>query len=187
MITNAKPHVGAGLVVKMDLQDFFPSVHYRRVEGLMNKLGYGDLSYMLARLTTYRTRLADGRTVQPGVLPQGAPTSPVIANLSSKGLDGRLTGLAKKWGAKYTRYADDLTFSFKERHPPKLELEPITELSVAVSDCVVLNEVMASSSFAQFRELELTGDQPLLRTPAPKIKALALRVPQRTIDQVCGF
>jgi retron-type reverse transcriptase len=122
IITNAKPHVGAGLVVKMDLQDFFPSVHYRRVEGLMWKLGHTrEVARALARLTTYHSKLPNGRSVQPGVLPQGAPTSPVIANLISKGLDGRLTGLAKKWGAQYTRYADDLTFSFKERHPPKLE------------------------------------------------------------------
>lgn len=121
VITNARPHVGAGLVVKMDLQDFFPSVHFRRVYGLMMSLGHpADVAHTLARLTTYRRRLPDGRISQPGVLPQGAPTSPVIANLISKQLDARLAGLAKKWGAAYTRYADDLTFSFKERHPPKL-------------------------------------------------------------------
>jgi retron-type reverse transcriptase len=122
VITNAKPHVGAGLVVKMDLQDFFPSVNLRRVEGLMRKLGHSEqVAHTLARITTYRTLLPNGRAAQPGVLPQGAPTSPVIANLISKALDARLTGLSKKWNAQYTRYADDLTFSFKERHPPKLE------------------------------------------------------------------
>lgn len=121
VITNARPHVGAGLVVKMDLQDFFPSVHFRRVRGLMVSLGHStQVAHALARLTTYRTRLPDGRVSNPGVLPQGAPTSPVIANLISRQLDARLTGLAKKFGAAYTRYADDLTFSFKQRHPEKL-------------------------------------------------------------------
>jgi RNA-directed DNA polymerase len=113
-VTNATPHVGAALVVKMDLQDFFPSVHYRRVLGLFQWLGYGEeVAAMLAALTTHRPILADGTVVWPGVLPQGAPTSPAISNLVCRRLDARLTGLCKKAKATYTRYADDLTFSFR--------------------------------------------------------------------------
>ncbi len=112
-VSNARPHQGAALVVKTDLKDFFPTVHYRRVVGLFTMLGYGDeVSRALAALTTYRPQLDDGRVVWPGVLPQGAPTSPALANLACRRLDVRLTKLAAKYGAVYTRYADDLTFSF---------------------------------------------------------------------------
>ncbi len=114
-VTNAKPHVGAAIVIKLDLKDFFPTVHYRRVKGLFEHLGYGaDVAATLAGLTTYRPKLADGTVVWPGMLPQGAPTSPAIANLTCRRLDHRLTKLAAKYGAVYTRYADDLTFSFAQ-------------------------------------------------------------------------
>jgi retron-type reverse transcriptase len=120
-VTNAKPHEGAALVVKLDLKDFFPSVHYRRVRGLFTFLGYSaDVANLLAGLTTYRPKLADGSVVWPGVLPQGAPTSPAIANLVARRLDQRLARLAAKLGATYTRYADDLTFSFAQ--PPEVRI-----------------------------------------------------------------
>ncbi len=116
-VSNARPHQGAALVIKTDLKDFFPSVHYRRVVGIFTMLGYGKLAPALAALTTYRPRLpgADGepgRVLWPGVLPQGAPTSPALANLACRRLDVRLSKLAARFGATYTRYADDLTFSF---------------------------------------------------------------------------
>lgn len=112
-VTNARPHQGAQLVVKTDLKDFFPTVHFRRVVGLFTMLGYGEpVARALAALTTYRPQLDDGRVVWPGVLPQGAPTSPALANLACRRLDVRLTQLAARFGATYTRYADDLTFSF---------------------------------------------------------------------------
>lgn len=120
-VTNATPHRGAAIVVKMDLVDFFPSVHYRRVVGLFEELGYGEaVAQVLAGICTYRPKLDDGTMVWPGLLPQGAPTSPAITNLICRRLDARLAALAKKSGAKYTRYADDLTFSFsKEPESPK--------------------------------------------------------------------
>ncbi|MFN0247892.1 MAG: reverse transcriptase family protein [Kofleriaceae bacterium] len=112
-VTNARPHVGAALVVKTDLVDFFPTVHYHRVTGLFAALGYSHpIASTLAAITTYRPKLADGRVVWPGMLPQGAPTSPALANLACRRLDARLARLAAKFGATYTRYADDLTFSF---------------------------------------------------------------------------
>lgn len=120
-VTNAAPHVGAAIVLKLDLKDFFPTVHYRRVKGLFQYLGYNDeVASTLAGLTTYRPKLESGHVVWPGVLPQGAPTSPAIANLVSRRLDARLGKLAEKYGAAYTRYADDLTFSFKKQ--PELRL-----------------------------------------------------------------
>ncbi len=120
-VSNASPHQGAAIVVKLDLKDFFPTVHYRRVRGLFQWLGYNaDVANTLAGLTTYRPKLEDGTVLWPGVLPQGAPTSPALANLACRRMDRRLGKLAEKYGAIYTRYADDLTFSFKTAPPVKL-------------------------------------------------------------------
>jgi retron-type reverse transcriptase len=112
-VSNASPHLRAAVVVKTDLRDFFPSVHYRRVRGFFLQVGYNEeVATLLARLTTHRPTLPDKRVVWPGALPQGAPTSPALANLVCRRLDQRLAGLARRAGATYTRYADDLTFSF---------------------------------------------------------------------------
>jgi RNA-directed DNA polymerase len=120
-VSNAKPHVGRAVVIKIDLKDFFPTVHYRRVKGLFQYLGYGEpVAAILAGLTTYRPKLPNGHVVWPGLLPQGAPTSPAIANLISRRLDQRLSKLAAKYDATYTRYADDLTFSFATNPEVKL-------------------------------------------------------------------
>ncbi|MDY7230843.1 reverse transcriptase family protein [Hyalangium rubrum] len=117
-VSNAEPHTGATVVVRVDLEDFFPTVHFRRVKGLFQAHGYGDeVASTLAGLTTHRPKLPDGTVVWPGALPQGAPTSPALANLVCRRMDARLTALAKKLGASYTRYADDLSFSFKT--PPE--------------------------------------------------------------------
>lgn len=112
--TNAAPHQGARLLIKLDVKDFFPTIHYRRVAGLFQRLGYpSDVAKDLAGLCTHRSKLPDGRVLWPGVLPQGAPTSPMLANLLCGRLDARLSKLATKLGGVYTRYADDLTFSFQ--------------------------------------------------------------------------
>ncbi len=116
-VSNASPHIGAAVVIRIDIENFFPTVHYRRVFGFF--LGhYGEeVASVLTQLTTHRPKLDDGTVVWPGALPQGAPTSPAIANLVCRRLDSRLTALAKKMSGNYTRYADDLTFSF--RNPPE--------------------------------------------------------------------
>jgi hypothetical protein len=115
VVTNAAPHASARVVLKLDLQDFFPTIHFRRVAGIFRHLGYSDdVSSTLAGLTTWRPKLDDGRVLWPGQLPQGAPTSPALANLACRRLDARLAGLAARARATYTRYADDLTFSFAD-------------------------------------------------------------------------
>jgi retron-type reverse transcriptase len=112
-VTNAKPHERAVVVVKLDLVDFFPTMHFRRVRGVFNQIGYSEkVAHVLASLCTYRPVLDGALVAWPGVLPQGAPTSPALANIACRRMDARLAALATKSGARYTRYADDLTFSF---------------------------------------------------------------------------
>ncbi|MGE5195210.1 MAG: reverse transcriptase family protein [Deltaproteobacteria bacterium] len=123
--TNARPHVGQRVVVKFDLENFYPSVGYGRVVAIFRSLGYSrEAAIWLARLTTAVVP-DDCLRPDPGApavapyrrrrLPQGAPSSPALANLSAFSLDLRLSGLARTFGAQYTRYADDLTFSGDQR------------------------------------------------------------------------
>jgi retron-type reverse transcriptase len=123
IVTNAQPHVGRRIVLKFDLENFYPSVRYSRVVAIFRSLGFSrDVAVWLGRLTTSALPWdAEIRLDHPLTLtalkyyhrhlPQGAPTSPALANLSAYGLDVRLSGLARKFNARYTRYADDLTFS----------------------------------------------------------------------------
>ncbi len=119
IVSNARPHVGAGVVVNVDLKDFFPTITFARAKGVFRGLGYGDqVATLLALLSTepdVEEVELDGRrwfvAVGPRKLPQGAPTSPAITNILCRRLDRRLNGAAKKLGFTYTRYADDLTFS----------------------------------------------------------------------------
>ena len=116
---NAEVHAGKAIVVRMDLKDFFPSIAFERVRSHLNRLGYNSgVATVLALLVTDEPRVAlemDGKRhfVATGkrALPQGACTSPALANLIAKRLDARLTGLAESIGWVYTRYADDLVFS----------------------------------------------------------------------------
>jgi retron-type reverse transcriptase len=118
-LTNARPHAGKAVVLKLDLKDFFPSVTFGRVRGLFTALGYSfTVASTLALLSTEYDRQPFLRnndqyfiSVGPRHLVQGAPTSPGLANLVAWRLDRRLAGLARKRGFVYTRYADDLTFS----------------------------------------------------------------------------
>lgn len=132
ILSNAKQHTGAKVVLKIDLKDFFPTISYRRVKGVFRQAGYRDgIATLLALLCTEAPReiVRDGDrelmiALGPRCLPQGAPTSPAITNIACFRLDRRMTGLAKKLGWRYTRYADDLTFSLPAEHsgPPKLGL-----------------------------------------------------------------
>lgn len=114
IVDNAKKHVGHHYVLNLDLKDFFHSFDRNRV-----KMGFiyepfnlsGDkepLAFLLASLCTHPFEI-DGEVKT--VLPQGSPTSPTITNILCRKLDRRLNGLANRFGATFTRYADDITFS----------------------------------------------------------------------------
>jgi RNA-directed DNA polymerase len=101
ILDNARFHLGQHLVLSLDVQDFFGSIRAPRIFRLFERIGYcKPLAMLFTRLCTLNE-----------VLPQGAPTSPALSNLISIRLDKRLGGYAKKQGLRYTRYADDMTFS----------------------------------------------------------------------------
>jgi hypothetical protein len=120
IVTNARVHAGCDVLVKIDLRDFFPSITWRRVEGLLRARGVAPgATKTLAMLTTEAPRKRVNRggeilhvATGPRSLPQGASTSPALSNAVCRRMDRRLTGLARSLDAKYTRYADDLAFSF---------------------------------------------------------------------------
>ncbi len=104
--SNAAPHVGKKVVIRLDLEDFFPSVTSEMARQALHENGLPlEAVSVVVETCTLENRL-----------PQGAPTSPFLANLVAARLDVRLAGLARKWkrGA-YTRYADDLIFSADDR------------------------------------------------------------------------
>lgn len=101
IVTNARPHVGAEQILKLDIRDFFGRVDRRPVYRVFRRLGYSrEVADLLTSMATYK-----------GSLPQGAPTSPHLANLAAYRLDLRLNRFAELNGLTYTRYADDLTVS----------------------------------------------------------------------------
>jgi hypothetical protein len=125
------PHVARAAVLRLDLRCFFPSIRRSRVQAIFRTFGYPEhVADRLGALCTTSTpphiwrncgvnctpqQLQIARALyRTSHLPQGAPTSPAIANLCCWRLDQRLAGLAESAGATYTRYADDLAFSGDE-------------------------------------------------------------------------
>lgn len=146
-VKNAEQHSGSRWLVKVDVKSFFESISERQVFRAFRALGYPALlSFELTRLCTRfpsgeskrnqrRWRTNDrAYDIEPymtqivGHLPQGAPTSPMLANLVCAGLDLRLMELARKHGGVITRYADDIVFSATQcdRLRGKLLIKEIT-------------------------------------------------------------
>ena len=118
--TFAAPHAGQRAVLRMDLRDFFPTISAARIQTFFRTIGYpesvadllGGVCTNAAPRDLWSGLAHDARSLYSRPhLPQGAPTSPALANLCSYRVDCRLAGLAESAGARYTRYADDLAFS----------------------------------------------------------------------------
>jgi RNA-directed DNA polymerase len=137
LLDAAAPHVGCRWLIKVDIRNFFESISEIGAYRVFHQqFGFQELvSLELARLCTrvappsaFRSRLRwrshrnryteihPYRVKRMGHLPQGAPTSPMLANLSVKLLDERLQGLAETGGLNYTRYADDMFLSTTSQH-----------------------------------------------------------------------
>jgi RNA-directed DNA polymerase len=113
ILTNAQRHTDRDLILNFDIEEFFPSIHFGRVKGMFESKPYSlpePASITLAQICCHN-----------GVLPIGAPTSPIVANMICAQMDSQLKSLAQNFGSTYTRYADDITFSVRHgSFPPML-------------------------------------------------------------------
>ena len=121
VITSAKEHnTSPDLLINIDLENFFPTITFERVRGLYQSFGYsGYIASLLAMLCTYCERMplelkGEIKYIKTShrILPQGSPASPMITNIICRTMDKRIYGLCQKLGITYTRYADDMSFSY---------------------------------------------------------------------------
>lgn len=124
---NARFHREMGVVVVLDIHDFFGSIKFGEIYGVFKKLGYcNSVVMMLTKLCMYK-----------GALPQGAPTSPMLSNLMFCDIDEKIFYYCQKRNIRYTRYADDMTFSGNDMDVSRL----ITYIRMLVSSRhLTLNE-----------------------------------------------
>ncbi|GAB3929435.1 hypothetical protein GCM10011575_26870 [Microlunatus endophyticus] len=154
-VRAARRHVGSDWVINFDLVSFFNGIRESRVRGIVRVAGYPEpVARLMAAIMTTATPVRtlqrmpddgpdDDRAVLRSVLrtahlPQGAPTSPAIANLACYRLDVRLAGLAESLGLRYTRYADDLAFSGHGTRPGRRFFRLVTE--IVTDDGYCLND-----------------------------------------------
>jgi len=125
IVENIKFHKNQPKVLTVDIKDFFPSISTSSVENIFLSLGYSKLiSNLLAKLCTL-----------DGCLPQGAPTSPYLSNIFLKKVDDIIISYCMKNSIKYTRYADDLSFSgqFNEKGLLKVVEESLNTLGLSLN------------------------------------------------------
>lgn len=157
-LAGAARHAAEAMVMGFDLADFFPSIARHRVYALFRTLGYpravaGALTGLTTAVTPPAVLATPGLAARDALtsrhLPQGAPTSPALANLCAHALDRRLHGLARSLGAAYSRYADDLTFSGDRRIAPILRA---TVPQIVAEEGFRLNPDKTRSSAAHQRQ-----------------------------------
>lgn len=101
--TNALVHLKNNVLFSTDIKNFFPSIHFARIRNLFKSNPFNfddDIASEITRIVTFNN-----------MLPQGAPTSPIISNMICLKLDIQLLKIAKEYHVSYTRYADDISFS----------------------------------------------------------------------------
>jgi RNA-directed DNA polymerase len=180
IVTNAESHCSPKVkhILNLDLADFFPSITFKRVRGVLRKAPF-HFSHSVASLVSHIC-------TRDGKLPQGAPTSPFLSNQVCRTLDREISELARRCRATYTRYADDLTFSFQHPQKEKLplpiciwdhgEIFPGEELrSIIEKNGFLLNEEKTRLS-DRFSRMEVTG---LTVNNSPNVR-------RRFIDKIRG-
>ncbi len=122
IVSGADMHIKQPeLLINIDLENFFPTITFERVRGMFKSFGYsGYISSLLAMLCTYCERMPieiKGQTryvkTSERILPQGSPASPMITNIICRRMDFKIGELTSKYNFSYSRYADDMSFSFE--------------------------------------------------------------------------
>lgn len=182
VITNALPHVGRKSVVRVDLKDFFHQIHFGRVKGLFLGPPFDlpdDVSTVLAHLCC-----------REGVLPQGAPTSPPITNFICLSLDRRLRQLARRYKGRYTRYSDDLNFSFPSlslsQIPNELFMVSFVDGRAVVEAGPLITEVVQKQGFTINPEKTRGVDREKRQIVTGIVVNEGLSVPRKYIESIRG-
>ena len=187
-LSYVQPHVQRPIVARMDLRDFFQSISDRRITGVFRNLGfpYGvaralsglcthGVSGSLLRQQEPRLEWERRKRLEAPHLPQGAPTSPALANLCAYRLDCRLAGLADKLGLSYTRYADDLAFSGDTSLTRGFERFHVLVARIALEESFELNtrktRLMQQSGRQRLTGIVLNRHPNIQRTDYDRIKA----------------
>lgn len=123
---NASIHVGKDVIVNIDLKDFFGSIDAYKIQDRLTRYPFRfskEVAELISQLVTTKTEdhcfNPIGEIVNHTFLPQGSPCSPIISNIVADSLDFRLSRLSQKYGFTYSRYVDDLTFSFNKNLIPE--------------------------------------------------------------------
>jgi hypothetical protein len=138
----AAPHTGRHVLLRMDLKDFFPSFSGARIQAFFRTAGYPEsVADLLGGICTNAAppTIAPDWIYRRPHLPQGAPTSPALANACFWRADSRLTGLARSANARYTRYADDLAFSGGEDFSRHAELFSVHAAAILAEEGFAVN------------------------------------------------
>lgn len=192
--TFATPHAGRRVVLRMDLEDFFPTISGARVQALFRTAGYPEtVADLLAGLCTnsapravwkdallQKSRSGEFHEIRDLYrrphLPQGAPTSPALANLCFYRADCRLHGLAQSAGATYTRYADDLAFSGGEDFERCVERFSIHVAAILLEDGFRVNHrktrIMRSGVRQYLAGMVVNQRVNIVRTDFDELKAI---------------
>ena len=177
VVSNATEHSPARYILNVDLENFFDAITFPRVRGMFMAKPYlrnSDVATTLARLCCFQGRL-----------PQGSPSSPVISNMISARMDSQLKVLARTHKCRYTRYADDLTFStFVNKFPPSLAEFAVEELGGGLKIGHSLLEIIAGNGFkinpAKSRLQHSSGRQVVTGLTANRFP----NVPQEFVRQI---
>ena len=195
--SGARVHAAAHVVVKVDIKGFYPTVTMPRVKGMFRKAGYREqVATLLALLCTESPReemVLRGRTHYVAIgarsLPQGAPTSPSLSNAVCLRMDARIAGFCEMKGWRYTRYADDLSFSWHS----KTDKAPVGQLLGSLRRMIeaegfALHEdktrIMRSGRRQQITGLVVNGtnDRPA-RAPRKFVRTLRAAIKNRELGR----
>lgn len=137
VVSSAEVHTNQPeLLINIDIENFFPTITFVRVRGMFHSFGYSlYMASLLAMLCTYCERIpieVKGQIkyvkTSERILPQGSPASPMITNIICRRLDKKLNFLAEKHQFHYSRYADDMSFSFEKGIDQKQVRKVVSEI-----------------------------------------------------------
>ncbi len=162
ILSNATSHVDKKFLLNIDLKDFFSQIHFGRIVGMFIAPPFSlgrEAAQTIAQLVCLR-----------GVLPQGAPTSPIISNMVCAYLDKAIMSYAKKMHCTYTRYADDITISTDNKNFPS-SIAKVTNEELVISKKFL--NILQNNSF------EVNSDKVSLRSKYERQEVTGLIVNEK--------